>query len=144
MSELKFSYAFGVIYLENRMNYKNILLVVLLLSVVACDNSSTLEELEAAQSGVNVVDDNSLEALYRRPLTEDVAQKMCGFQLSQTFGGDPNSSEVKQFCSCIVSKVALSEIIKANEIELAKGVPPINRHGVLEANKAITNQCLGG
>lgn len=132
--------------LEKRMNHKSMLLAISLLSLAACgsDDSPTIEELEAAQAGVELVDEKELGALDRVPLTKEVAKGICGFQLSQTIGGNPDSSEVKNVCACIVGGVPLSEIIEANEAERSEGIPPINRRGVLEVNVTITEQCLGG
>ena len=110
------------------MKLRSIISTASLLTLVACsgDDSPSIEELEAAQAGVS--NNSELENSDNEISSLESAKKICAIKLSQVFGGSPNSPVVQQGCDCIVSKVPLADM---------------KSKGVLEANKTVTNQCIG-
>lgn len=128
------------------MEFKKIALIALALSLVACgnDNSSSIEELEAAQAGVEILDHGDLKSLDRAPVTADMAQKICLFEMNQAFSSEKDDSVIQQACDCIVSNVGLTDFAKAIETEREAGVPFENRgivFDLLEADQALLSNC---
>jgi len=129
------------------MNYKDVFLIVSVLCLVACgsEESPTIEELEAAQAGVELLDESESSALDSLPLTVEKAKKICALEMNQAFGVGTQDPEIQQSCGCIVRNVGLADFTKAIQAKRKEGVDIDNMHitfGFLEADQDLGPKCL--
>jgi len=128
------------------MNLKNILCFTVLLSIAACggDDSPSIEELEAAQSGDALVKPDDFKGLDRVPITKELAKDICIFELAGSLSAQKDNPTVINACECATSKLDLAALTEEAKKKRKAQVPFESRGIVITAieNAGLVPECF--
>jgi len=126
------------------MNFTKIFLMIFVLNIAACGNDDTasIEEAEAKQTDVNLVDVGGFKALDEVPITKELARDICLFELGHMQTN--NNSLITKACECAANSVDLSALTETAEAKRKAGIPFESRGIVIAAveNEGLVSECF--